>query len=90
MDAIRGNATIEVQRVERPYIAPACEYVAMPDGSSSLAPVTRPGPSTFQNRLGFFEERFLPFINSKLMNRIQLQVQDKKERTFMQCRFNTS
>ena len=29
----------------RPYWAPAWEYVAMPDGSSSEAPVISPGPS---------------------------------------------
>jgi hypothetical protein len=50
MPAMSGNAIIEVQSVARPKAAPACEYVAIPDGSSSLAPVINPGPSTFQKR----------------------------------------
>jgi hypothetical protein len=34
-----------VQRSLVPSCAPAIEYVAMPDGSSSAAPVMMPGPS---------------------------------------------
>src|SRR5947207_12139530 len=34
----------------RPSDAPACEYVPMLDGSSSDAPVIRPGPRTFRKR----------------------------------------
>lgn len=44
---------IAIHNVERPNIAPACEYVAMPEGSSSLAPVTKPGPNNFQNFRSF-------------------------------------
>src|SRR5690349_15951527 len=33
----------------RPNCAPACEYVAMPLGSSSAAPVIKPGPSVLRN-----------------------------------------
>ena len=40
-----GKTNKAVQNVLSPKAAPACEYVAIPDGSSSLAPVTRPGPS---------------------------------------------
>jgi hypothetical protein len=43
-----GKATIAVQRVDNPKAAPAWEYVAIPEGSSSLAPVTKPGPIIFQ------------------------------------------
>lgn len=39
---------IAVQRVAKPKPAPACEYVAIPEGSSSLAPVISPRPSTRQ------------------------------------------
>jgi hypothetical protein len=31
----------------KPKLAPACEYVAIPEGSSSAAPVTTPGPCDF-------------------------------------------
>ena len=33
-----------------PVLAPATEYVEMPDGSSSAAPVIKPGPSTEEER----------------------------------------
>lgn len=33
------------QVIPRPNLAPACEYVAIPDGSSSEAPVINPGPN---------------------------------------------
>src|SRR3954466_1769659 len=47
------------QRSPKPYCAPACEYVAMPLGSSSAAPVMRPGPSRLvrpwsSSRMGVF------------------------------------
>ncbi|MFI5425017.1 MAG: hypothetical protein WB706_08285 [Nitrososphaeraceae archaeon] len=32
----------------KPNLAPACEYVAIPEGSSSAAPVTTPGPNDFR------------------------------------------
>jgi len=32
-----------------PYVAPAWEYVAIPDGSSSAAPVINPGPKNLKN-----------------------------------------
>jgi hypothetical protein len=54
MDAISGNVIKAVHNVASPYAAPACEYVAMPDGSSSLEPVTSPGPSFLQNRTNLF------------------------------------
>src|SRR5262249_45861913 len=47
-----------------PSCAPAIEYVAMPDGSSSAAPVTSPGPRTETNRRtrpGFFGTS-VPFL----------------------------
>src|ERR1051325_362817 len=48
--AINGNASQAVQRARYPNCAPAIEYVPMPDGSSSEAPVTSPGPSIEMNR----------------------------------------
>jgi len=51
MAAIKGKVIRAVQSVAKPNPAPACEYVAMPDGSSSLAPVMRPGPSILMNFL---------------------------------------
>jgi len=43
--AISGNVTIAVHSIPNPSDAPATEYVVMPLGSSSEAPVTSPGPS---------------------------------------------
>src|ERR1019366_6352748 len=43
--AISGHVRSAVQRSLVPSCAPATEYVAMPDGSSSAAPVITPGPS---------------------------------------------
>jgi hypothetical protein len=45
---MRGNVIIAIQRVAKPKPAPAWEYVAIPEGSSSLAPVITPGPSMRQ------------------------------------------
>ena len=45
MPTISGYVNTTVHSVSRPNCAPACEYVAMPDGSSSAAPVISPGPS---------------------------------------------
>src|SRR6266508_3871865 len=47
---ISGNVRIAVHRVAKPSEAPAIEYVPIPEGSSSAAPVIRPGPSAFRNR----------------------------------------
>src|SRR4051794_31248602 len=51
---IIGNVNNAVHSVEKPSAAPACAYVPMPDGSSSDAPVIRPGPRTRKNRLTRF------------------------------------
>src|SRR5881392_3251384 len=47
-DAIRGHVMSAVQRRLVPNWAPATEYVAIPDGSSSAAPAIRPGPRESQ------------------------------------------
>src|ERR1700687_5234831 len=47
--AISGHVRSAVQRSLVPSCAPATEYVAMPDGSSSAAPVIMPGPSDFNS-----------------------------------------
>src|SRR6202167_5996845 len=47
--AISGHVRSAVQRSLVPSCAPAIEYVAMPDGSSSAAPVITPGPSDFNS-----------------------------------------
>src|SRR6202167_6060696 len=44
-----GHVRSAVQRSLVPSCAPATEYVAMPDGSSSAAPVITPGPSDFNS-----------------------------------------
>src|ERR1700690_1305230 len=55
---IIGSIATVVQSVAKPYWAPACAYVPMPDGSSSDAPVIRPGPRTLNARFsGFFSAR---------------------------------
>src|SRR6185369_10676284 len=45
MPIINGVVRNSVQTRAKRNCAPACEYVAMPLGSSSAAPVMRPGPS---------------------------------------------
>jgi hypothetical protein len=45
--AISGQVSSAVQSSLVPSCAPATEYVAMPDGSSSAAPVITPGPIAF-------------------------------------------
>ncbi len=44
MTAIIGVVIKASHSVERPVVAPATEYVEIPDGSSSAAPVIKPGP----------------------------------------------
>src|SRR5512141_994229 len=39
-----GSVTMAVQSVAAPRLAPAGVYVPIPDGSSSEAPVIKPGP----------------------------------------------
>src|SRR5882762_9369331 len=45
MPAISGKEKSIVHSMVKPNWAPTCEYVAIPLGSSSEAPVTTPGPS---------------------------------------------
>jgi len=47
--AIKGHVRSAVQSSLVPSCAPATEYVAIPDGSSSAAPVMIPGPSDLNN-----------------------------------------
>ena len=44
--AIKGKVATAVQSMPYPSEAPATEYVVIPLGSLSDAPVTRPGPSS--------------------------------------------
>src|SRR5438874_3500691 len=54
MAVISGKVMRAVQSVAYPREAPAAEYVLIPDGSSSDAPVTTPGPSSLKKRrIGF-------------------------------------
>jgi hypothetical protein len=54
MLAIIGSVKSAVHSVEKPREAPATAYVPMPDGSSSDAPVMRPGPRILSKRLTGF------------------------------------
>ena len=65
---------MEVQSVDNPKAAPACEYVAIPEGSSSLAPVTKPGPIIFQYRRIFevIDAINIALIFHKVQNSIPL------------------
>src|SRR5262245_59861591 len=49
--AISGKVNSITQLILVPNAAPTCEYVAIPLGSSSEAPVIRPGPRTDQKPL---------------------------------------
>jgi len=51
---MNGQVMSAVHIIAVPICAPAMEYVAMPDGSSSAAPVINPGPRTAKNRLTKF------------------------------------
>jgi hypothetical protein len=42
--AISGKLKSIVQSIAKPNSAPTCEYAAIPLGSSSAAPVIKPGP----------------------------------------------
>src|SRR5512141_2873455 len=48
--AIRGHVSQAVQSKALPSWAPAIEYVAIPEGSPSAAPVMRPGPIAERKR----------------------------------------
>src|SRR5512144_3056473 len=48
---MQGSVRKMVQVNAKPNCAPAWEYVAMPLGSSSAAPVVRPGPRALKRRL---------------------------------------
>src|SRR5712692_4389070 len=52
--AISGQVRNAVHSRLVPNCAPAIEYVAMPDGSSSAAPVMRPGPRASRKRRSRF------------------------------------
>src|SRR5438552_10077190 len=60
---IIGNVISAVHSVAKPNDAPATAYVPMPEGSSSDAPVIKPGPRTIKKRLNgfglrdFFDDR---------------------------------
>ena len=56
--AISGHVMSAVQSRLVPSCAPAIEYVAIPDGSSSAAPVISPGPRLAQNLRMTFGFRF--------------------------------
>src|SRR4051812_18385914 len=47
--AIKGNENRAVHKDAYPNAAPVTEYVEMPDGSSSAAPVISPGPRSEKN-----------------------------------------
>jgi len=49
-DAISGNDNQRGPQRTYPNAAPATEYVEMPEGSSSAAPVMSPGPSSEKKR----------------------------------------
>src|SRR5262245_46326754 len=62
---IIGNVAAAVHSGASPSEAPACAYVPIPEGSSSDAPVTRPGPRTRRNRrTGFFSRATLASSDS--------------------------
>ena len=72
MTVIIGNRYKAIHNIPRPNFAPAWEYVAMPEGSSSEAPVINPGPNDFsvagidrnRNLLNSGLEFFLTFFLS--------------------------
>src|ERR1019366_3980337 len=93
--AISGHVRSAVQRSLVPSCAPATEYVAMPDGSSSAAPVITPGPSDLNsNRIqrtganvGTNESECVPFLRIKARIRSQSYMARRTNRLFkvVQC-----
>ena len=71
-----GQVRNAVQRRLVPSCAPAMEYVAIPEGSSSAAPVMRPGPSAERRRRGHFLSVDVPAI---VAIRLHLQEDQVKE-----------
>src|SRR5205823_6289634 len=72
-----GHTNRAVQRSVVPCWAPAIEYVAIPDGSSSAAPVITPGPSADKNRrnkFGFFVLLAITFRGSHNREHITLML----------------
>jgi len=49
---IKGYWNITSHNIPKPNLAPAWEKVAIPDGSSSEAPVISPGPKDFRKSFG--------------------------------------
>ena len=49
-DDIKGKVTRAIHKVANPNEAPAMAYVPIPEGSSSEAPVIKPGPRIFKKR----------------------------------------
>jgi len=65
--AMNGQVMNAVHSIAVPICAPAMELVAMPDGSSSAAPVINPGPSTEKKRLmrlNLFEAVFFAMLQT--------------------------
>jgi hypothetical protein len=58
MATMSGKENSAVHNMENPNCAPACEYVAMPLGSSSDAPVMTPGPITSEKNVATPFSRF--------------------------------
>ncbi len=73
-----GKVITAVQSVVNPNAAPAVEYVPIPDGSSSAAPVISPGPSCRKNRRIALRGRlvfaFANFVDLKNLLERQLAV----------------
>ena len=53
ISTIKGKVKIAIHSIASPNLAPAIEYVAMPEISSPEAPVIKPGPSDLQNLRNF-------------------------------------
>src|SRR5438309_866478 len=59
MEHISGSVRHVVHNSPSPNCAPTCEYVAIPDGSSSDAPVINPGPTRHNNETTLYDRPFL-------------------------------
>jgi hypothetical protein len=68
MAAINGSVKSMVQVSAYPNCAPACEYVAIPLGSSSAAPVISPGPSAVATRRMVHFHPPIPVLRFEALN----------------------
>jgi hypothetical protein len=86
MATINGLVRNIVQHSMKPSWAPACEYVAIPLGSSSAAPVNRPGPGTRDIFVTIGGGRLVIGCLASAASRLALALESPSHRNWFQIR----